>query len=282
MATTYIVDCNAGEKIQEKITVARPGDTILVSGTCSENIVIPSEVIRITLDGQGKTVIQAPSKGEGFFIRGKDITVKGFTITGGRDGIHLSGAAAGASATIEGNVIRKTGRHGIHMDHSGVARIAGNTIEDVPAFGVDVGESSVARIGYLLRPLGRAANTIRNAGQHGIAVTRGSSARIVGNTIENNGGSGVFVSRNSQADIFGNSISGNARNGITASQNAGVNLGNEDNMFDLGPNQTNPASKNGGFGLSASVGGYVDGPMGSLDGVQGAKEIDATCVDHLT
>lgn len=280
--TTHTVDCDAGEKIQDKIAVAEPGDTILVTGTCNENIAIPSELVRVTLDGQGKTVIQAPAKGDGFFIRGKDITVKGFTIFGGRDGIHLSGAAAGASATIEGNVISKTARHGIHMDHSGVSRIAGNTIEDVPELGIDVGESSVARIGYLLRPLGRAANTIRKAGRHGIAVTRGSSARIVGNTIENNGGSGVFVSRNSQADIFGNSISGNARNGITASQNSGVNLGNEDKMFDLGPNQTDAASKNAGFGLSGSVGGYADGPMGSLDGVRGAKEVDGTCVDCLT
>jgi parallel beta-helix repeat protein len=280
--TTYTVNCDAGEKIQDKIAVAKPGDTILVSGTCSENVVLPSEAVRITLDGQGKTLIQAPAKGDGFFIRGKDITVKGFTITGGRDGIHLSGAAAGASATIEGNVIRKTGRHGIHMDHSGVSRIAGNMIEDVPALGVDVGESSVARIGYLLRPLGRAANTIRNAGRHGIAVTRGSSARIVGNTIEKNGASGVFVGRNSQADIFGNSISGNAEHGITATQNAGVNLGNEDRMFDLGPNQTDAAMKNAGFGLSGSVGGYVHGPMGSLDGVRGAKDMDGTCVDRLT
>lgn len=279
---THKVDGDAGEKIQDKIAVAKPGDTILVSGTCRETVNIPSEVIRITLDGQGKAAIEGPAKGDAFFIRGKDITIKGFTISAGRDGIHLSGAAGGASATIESNTIRKTGRHGVHMDHSGVSRIAGNTIENVPVFGIDVGESSVARIGYLLRPLGRAANTIRQCGQHGIAVTRASSARIVGNTIENNGGSGVFVSRNSQADIFGNSISGNAGNGITASQNSGVNLGNEDKMFDLGPNETRAAAKNAGFGLSGSVGGYADGPLGSLDGVRGAKDMDKTCVDHLT
>ena len=280
--TIHKVDCDAGERIQDKIAVARPGDTIVVSGTCRETTAIPSEAIRVTLDGQGKAVIEAPARGDGFFIRGKDITIKGFTISGGRDGIHLSGAAAGASATIEGNVIRKTARHGIHMDHSGVSRIAGNTIEDVPGFGIDVGESSVARIGYLLRPLGRSANTIRRCGQHGIAVTRASSARIVGNRIEGNGGSGVFVSRHSQADVFGNSISGNGENGITASQSSGVNLGNEDRMFDLGPNETDPASRNAGFGLSGSVGGYADGPMGSLDGMRGAKGIDKTCVDRLT
>ena len=282
MATTHTVDCNAGEKIQDKLAVAQPGDTIQVSGACSENIAILSEVVRITLDGQGKTVIQAPPKGDGFFIRGREITVKGFTITGGRDGIHLSGVAAGASANIVGNTIRKTGRHGIHLDHSSVGRIAGNTIEDVHASGIDVAEGSVARIGYLLRPLGHGPNTIRNAGEHGIAVTRGSSARIVGNAIENNKGSGVFVTRNSQADIFGNSISGNAGNGVTASHNGGVNLDNEDQLFNLGPNQTDPGSKNAGAGLSGSVGGYADGPMGTLDGVRGAKEMDGTCVDRLT
>ncbi len=282
MAQVHKVDCDAGEKIQDRIAVARPGDTILVRGNCSENVVILSEVVRITLDGQGKTVIQAPPKGDSIFIRGKDITVKGFTLTGGRDGIHLSGTAAGASANIEGNTIRNTGRHGIHLDHGSVGRIAGNTIEDVPAFGIDVAEGSVARIGYVLPPMGRSPNTIRNAGQHGIAVTRGSSARIVGNTIENNKGSGVFVNRNSQADIFGNSISGNAGNGITASHNAGVNLSNEDKLFELGPNQTHAGSKNAGVGLSGSVGGYADGPMGTLDGIRRAKEIDGGCVDRLT
>jgi parallel beta-helix repeat protein len=282
MPTTHTVDCSAGEKIQDKIAVARPGDTILVSGACSENVAVFAEVVRITIDGQGKTVIQAPSTGDGFFIRGREITIKGFTITGGRDGIHLSGVAAGASANIMENIIRKTGRHGIHLDHSSVGRIAGNTIEDVHACGIDIAESAVARVGYLLRPLGPGPNTIRNSGEHGVSVNRGSSARIVGNTIEGNKGSGVFVTRNSQADIFGNSISGNAGNGIAASHNAGVNLTNEDNLFKLGPNQTNAGSRNAGVGLSGSVGGYADGPMGTLAGARGAKEMDGTCVDRLT
>lgn len=282
MPTTHIVDCDAGEKIQDKIAIAQPGDTILVSGACSENVGIPSEKVRITLDGQGKTVIEAPPKGDGIIIRGREITVKGFTITGGRDGIHLSGVAAGASANIVGNTIRKTGRNGIHLDHSSVGRIAGNTIEDVRAHGIDVAEGSVARIGYLLRPQGHGPNTVRGASEHGIAVTRGSSARIVGNTIENNKASGVFVSRHSQADVFGNSISGNAGNGITAIHNGCVNLDNEDKLFDLGPNETRSGSKNAGFGLSGSVGGYADGPMGTLAGVKGAKQMDGTCIDRLT
>lgn len=282
MSTIHTIDCNAGEKIQDKIALARPGDTILVSGNCSENVAVPVEVARITLDGQGKTVIQAPAKGDGFFVRGREITIKGFTITGGRDGIHLSGSASGASANIVGNTIRKTGRHGIHLDHTSVGRIAGNTIEEARVCGIDVAEMSVARVGYLLRPLGHGPNTIRNCGEHGISVNRQSSARIVGNTIENNKGSGVLVTRNSQADIFGNAISGNAGNGITASHNAGVNLGNEDKLFDLGPNRTDSGSRNAGVGLSGSVGGYADGPIGTLTGVRGDKEMDGSCVDRLT
>jgi len=282
MPTTHTVDCNAGQKIQDKIAIAQPGDTILVNGNCSENTIIPPEVVRITLDGQGKTVIQAPPKGDGFFVRGREITIKGFTITGGRDGIHLSGSASGASANIVENSIRKTGRHGIHLDHTSVGRIAGNTIEDVHACGIDIAEQSVARVGYLLRPLGPGPNTIRNSGEHGISVNRGSSARIVGNTIESNKGSGVLVTRNSQADIFGNAISGNAGNGVTASHNAGVNMTNEDKLFDLGPNRTDAGAKNAGFGLSGSVCGYADGPLATLAGARGAKQIDAGCIDRLT
>ena len=282
MPTTHTVNCDAGEKIQDKIAIARPGDTILVSGACGENVRIPAETVRITLNGQGKTTIQAPAKGDGFFVRGREITIKGFTISGGRDGIHLSGSASGASANIVENTIRKTGRHGIHLDHTSVGRIASNTIESARHCGIDVAEGSVARVGYLLRPQGHGPNAIRDSGEHGISVNRQSSARIVGNTIENNKGSGVYVTRNSQADVFGNAISGNGADGITASHGAGINLTNEDNLFDLGSNRTDARSKNAGFGLNGSVGGYVDGPLGTLDGARGARQIGKGCVDSVS
>jgi parallel beta-helix repeat protein len=281
MPTTHTVNCDAGEKIQDKVALARPGDTILCSGNCSENIAVSADVVLITLDGQGKTTINAPVKGDGFFVRGREITIKGFTITGGRDGIHLSGSASGASANVVSNVIRKTGRHGIHLDHTSVGRIAGNTIEEAKVCGIDVAEMSVARVGYLLRPLGHGPNVIRNCGEHGISVNRQSSARIVGNTVESNKGSGILVTRNSQADVFGNEISGNGANGITASHMAGVNLTNDDKLFDLGPNRTD-GKKNAGAGLSGSVGGYADGPLGTLNGERGAKQMDGTCVDRLS
>jgi hypothetical protein len=257
---------------------------VLVSGMCSENVAIPSEVIRITLDGQGKTVIQAPGNtADAIFIRGKDITVKGFTLTGGRDGIHLSGAAAGASAIIDGNTIQHTGRYGIHVDSGSVARIINNRIENIPNIGIDITENSHARIGFLLpsRPE-PGPNAIRNNGSHGIAVSRGSGAWIANNTIADNRGSGVFVNRNSQADVVGNIINGNGGDGITASYNSGVNLRSESTPLRQGPNQTDPTTKNAGFGIKCLIGGYAEGPLGTLTGTQGATEFDNSCVNRLS
>jgi nitrous oxidase accessory protein NosD len=283
-AATLTVDCNAGEKIQQKIVSAKPGDTVLVSGTCSENVAVPSEALRITLDGQGKAVIQAPgTTADAIFIRGKDITVKGFMLTGGRDGIHLSGAAAGASAVIDGNVIQRTGRYGIHLDSGSVGRIANNRIENVANAGIDITENSYARIGFLIPSAPKPGpNTIRNSGGHGIAVSRTSGAWIANNTIANNKGGGVFVNRSSQADVVSNTISGNGGDGITASHNSGVNLRSEGTLLPQAPNQTDPTAKNAGFGVKCSIGGYAEGPLETLTGTLGAKEFDNSCVDRLS
>jgi hypothetical protein len=44
---------------------------------------------------------------------------------------------------------------------------------------------------------------------------------------------------------------------------------------------TRAKSKNAGYGLSGTVGGYVDGPAGTLDGTKGANQIRDGCIDRL-
>ncbi len=56
-AATIQVDCSSAS-LQAALEKAKPGDTLLVSGTCKENLVIYEEVARITLDGQGKERFQ--------------------------------------------------------------------------------------------------------------------------------------------------------------------------------------------------------------------------------
>jgi nitrous oxidase accessory protein NosD len=177
-AATLPVDCDAGEKIQANLDQAKPGDVIEVKGVCNESVQVASEMVRVTLGGTTNATIQPPPDKDGIFIRGRDITIRGFVITGVRDGIHPSGQASGASAVIEGNTIRQAKRWGIHLDQSSVARIGGNVIEDVGSHGVDVGESSNARIGFIIfDPL---PNAIRKVGGHAIPIHDGSTARILG------------------------------------------------------------------------------------------------------
>src|SRR4051794_38784677 len=59
-AATLTVDCDAGNSVNTAARAAKPGDTILVNGTCKEQISIPPEVTNITLDGQKKTTIVHP------------------------------------------------------------------------------------------------------------------------------------------------------------------------------------------------------------------------------
>lgn len=90
-AATVLVDCNAAEKIQAKLADAKPGDVIQVKGTCNESVQIASETVRLTRDGLSSAIINAPQGRDGVFIRGRDIVVRGFTITGGRDVARQSG-----------------------------------------------------------------------------------------------------------------------------------------------------------------------------------------------
>jgi hypothetical protein len=90
------------------------------------------------------------------------------------------------------------------------------------------------------------------------------------------------VNRNSQADVVANIINGNGGDGITASHNSGVNLRSEGTPLREDPNETDPTAKNAGFGIKCSIGGYAEGPLGTLTGTQGAKEFDNSCVDRVT
>lgn len=277
-AADLMVDCNAGESIQAKLTQAKPGDVIQVKGTCNESVRIASEMVRITLAGQAGAIINAPQGLDGVFIRGRDITVRGFTITGGRDGIHLSGQAAGASAVIEKNTIRQTGRRGIHLDQTSIARIGDNVIENVPSDGIDINESSNARIGYLISdPL---PNTIRNVGGHAIVINAGSTARILGNVLTSNKGSGIVISRNSQADIWANTISDNGNDAIHVTWGSGVVITSATMPKRDQENETVSAQPNGGFGVNCSVGSYVNGPIAKLNGRRGGKNIDTSCIER--
>jgi hypothetical protein len=132
-------------------------------------------------------------------IRGRGITITGFTITGGRNGV---GVLMGGAATIQGNRIQETAENGINVAQHSYARIVGNTIQLNPDAGIRVLENSSARIGFLaLEDSAPNGNVIRqNGALGGVLVQRSASASLVGNTIGENAGPGVSVSDGSHAD----------------------------------------------------------------------------------
>ena len=281
-AATVTVDCDTGGTIMGALANVKPGDTVLVSGTCKEHVNIAPELVRITLDGQKKTTIQYPgtpaASPHALYNRGKEITIKGFTVTGGQDGIHLSGPA---SAVIDGNMVVKNSGRGIHIDKGSIARILNTTVEQSGGIGIDVTGASYAYIGvFIPRVPQLAPNTIRNNGGPGINIERTSGAWIVGNIISNNKESGITVHRNAQADVIANVINANGGDAINVSFNSGVNFNSEPRRD--GPNQTGGGLNNSGVAIRCAVGGYVDGPIGTLAGTQGVKSIDNSCADRVT
>ena len=277
-SATLTVDCDAGNTIASVYATIKPGDNVLVSGLCKEQVNIPPEVTRVTFDGQKKTTIQHPggqqASPHAFYNRGKEITIKNFTVTGGQDGIHLSGPA---SAVIDGNLVTKNSGRGIHIDKGSIARILNTTVEQSGGIGIDVTGASYAYIGvFIPRVPALAPNTIRNNGGPGINIERTSGAWIVGNTISGNKDSGITVHRNAQADVIANTINGNGGDAITVTYNSGVNFDSEPRKD--GPNKT--TQNNAGAGIKCAIGGYVDGPLGTLAGAKSVKDIDKSCVDR--
>jgi parallel beta-helix repeat protein len=285
--TTRPVDCSAGEMISAAVATAKPGDTLAVRGMCKETVIIPAEAARITLDGQGVASISHPTgittpgpAAHVVYIRGRGITVAGFRILGGVDGVHLSGPA---HAVVHGNVISGNKGRGVHVDKGSVAQIYDNVIERNAGGGIHITESSMARIGFLIPPQPQLQpNQIRNNGSYGIFVERGSTARIVGNRVEANDGPGVIVDRSSEADVAANTIGGNSGDAVLVTRNSGVNFSSEREGQTDGPNLTDPASNNRGVAVRCEIGGYVAGPIGTLSGTAGTKAFDRSCVDRVT
>lgn len=278
-AATMKLTCTAKDTIRNAIKKLKPGDTLSVTGTCNENLVIPEEIVRVVLDGQGKATINGPDKSSPTVtVNGRGITVKGFTVTGGRDGIVVS---RGGQAVIDRNSIEGTGRIGLQVNQSSFAVIVNNTIQNNQTNGISIGGSSYAIVG-ILTGLDKTAspNTIQNNGQNGISVQRSSNARITGNTIRNNKLNGILVSRASQADITSSTIDGNGMSGIDVSQNSSVQLGADKGtgIFES-PNTT--TAGNAQFGIKCTTNSSADGRLGTLNGNSGAKNFDNSCVDSL-
>lgn len=289
-ARTVNLTCSAQKTITSAVQSLSPGDILRVSGTCNENVTIREELDRITIDGQGTATISGPDTTRPTVtIRGRNVTLTGFTITGGEDGINVG---RGASATVVACTVENTGRTGIQVQQNGSVRVTNSTVQNNPQHGINVGQNSTARIGFLTFdgletiPGGVGPNVIQGNGGHGVRVADSSDADVVQNTIRNNTDNGVFVDTVAHALIASNIIDDNGGDGIRVGRNSGVNLGRATAgvcgpALDDAPNTTTSGKGNTGFGVSCFINSYADGCLSSLTGDAGAKELLSGCFDTL-
>jgi parallel beta-helix repeat protein len=260
----------------------RPGDRLLVSGTCNENFTVGASFSSFTLDGQGTATINGGDPNTNVVtITGRSITITGFTITGGNTGIIVT---RGGSATINSNTIQGNGSRGISVNDNASARIINNTIQNNTDDGIIVLDGGAANIGINAGSDTVASpNTIQNNAGDGVSLLRNSTARIIGNTISNNGLNGVGVFDNSFAQVSNNTIDGNGQDGVSLARQGGVRLGADTGtgIFDA-PNST--TVNNTRNGIRCRLGGVADGRLGTLNGTAGANDIaggGSNCIDSL-
>lgn len=278
-AKTVKLACSANKTLNNTIPKLKPGDVLVVSGTCNENVLIQPNINRITIDGQNLATINGADPAETTLrIRGHDITVRNLTITGGNNGIRIQLSTA---ALIDGVTVDNSGGTGIAVQGSSFARIVNSTIQNNPGNGISVTENSSARIGFLANNDTVASPNTITGNNRGIAVSESSTAVIIGNTISNNTSDGILVNTVSHADIASNTIDANGENGINFGRNSGVDLGADTGttIFEL-PNSTTVGSENGDFGLRCFINSYADRRLGTLNGLSGAKDaFVGGCID---
>ena len=275
-AATINVDCASGGKVQSAIDAAKPGDRIVVSGVCNENLRILDEVARITLDGQGSATIHGPVSGTNtILVAGRNITIQGFTVSGGRNGIAV---VRGAMALIDSNTIEESAENGINVAQHSFAGILNNTVQLNHDAGIRMLDSSFARIGFMDLAQPARGNTIRQNGSAGVVVDWSSGAALAANSISDNDGAGVSVTGASHAELAGNHIDGNGSDGVAVSQNSFVQLGGWPGLLNP-PNET--TAPNAGFGFHCSLNSSASGALHTLNGAGGAKRFEASCANGL-
>lgn len=233
---TMVVNCDAGDTIQEAVDKSREGTDILVSGLCNESVRINRD--RINVRGQGGASISAPVDSASVFtVRGRNVEIRNFAINaaGVTRGVLVD---KGAYAVIADSSVSNSGGSGIDVLNGSFADIRRNIITDSAVMGIflfngataSINRNIIERSGNLGIQLDGGVqatvsdNEIRDSGAGGIFVRVNSGAWIASNIIEDNVHNGIGVDSSSSAQISANTITGNGISGVAVDRNGSVLL----------------------------------------------------------
>ncbi|WP_220682779.1 lectin like domain-containing protein [Methanofollis formosanus] len=122
--------------VQKAVDAAVPGGMVMVAnGTYHENVVVDRP---LTLVGDGDVVFNGTGGGDVLTLTGPGITVRGFALTGGRNGVLVTGE----DAALADLAVTECSGNGIVVDGTAGAGVLGCTVSGCGADGIAVASSA--------------------------------------------------------------------------------------------------------------------------------------------
>jgi parallel beta-helix repeat protein len=196
--------------ISAAVKAANAGDTILVTpGTYVENVAVDKPVKIVSTNGAQATVVKASDTSKDVFLFGStEITLQGFTVTGGNTGV----AFGHTSNCILTNCVVNSNVFGVYLVSSTSNLVSNNNLNG-NGFGIYLDGSSGNRLSN-----NSASNEKGGGGKaslsDGIYMFNSHSNNVSGCDLSNNNnfGASLYQSRN---NVFSNStFSSNAQFGV--------------------------------------------------------------------
>jgi hypothetical protein len=201
-------------------------NTLTVSGTCKENILIKG-FNRLTLISTTGAAINDASGGTGVVVDiedSTDIVLQGFTISGGSSGVLCFD---GSLCRFSGNTIEGSTNGGVWVNHS-QATFSGDVFQDTGDPGLGIDASNVTAYGVTVQHSAGAGiydadasvleayqmNIQDNRGD-GIAVLSQSHMLLGVSTLNNNAYNGIDVNVQSEVLLVQNTVTTNGYNGVS-------------------------------------------------------------------
>jgi hypothetical protein len=269
-----LVDCTAGESINQAIENARQSEpvTIAIKGTCTEAVIIDRDGVSLQAQSPGDGIRAPSSNDSALSLNGAThVNLGQLTLTGGRNGLgafdgasfsafnlHVTGATTGvmigggSSGDLNQATIENSAQDGLGVNNGGSVQMNGGTITDSGGDGVslDGGHASLGGV------------TVTRSGFQGVSARDGSTASLGNTTVEHSVRTGVHAFNGGSISIAnGSLIQFNGQVGVIA-HSASVNL------------QGAHVANNEGAGVGTFAGGRLNIQGGTViennhgDGVQ--------------
>jgi hypothetical protein len=295
-ATDLAVNCGAkkNNSIQAALnSLSKQGPhTITVSGTCNEAVLIES-FDNLTLVATPGASINDPTPldledNDVIFITDSRVTVQGFTINGGVDGVVCSHFSV---CYLRELIVQGASNTGVFFS-TGSGAVENTTIQNTLFGGILVGNgSSVVFGGGILGTPGTATiqnNGTADNGALGVSVANGGTLTLLNATIQNHPyGDGAQANLGSFLRLLDSTITGSGRNGVTVQSSVvslagvssitnngarGVNLVNTSTLQTSG---SNTITGNAGNGITVGHLSFVR--LGGLKTISGNASPDVNC-----